>query len=634
MDTVVLAGAVGKGAVWTQGCFKPMLPLPARSTLIEALIRKLDGSTPFTCVVCSDGLKSQFETRLVRLPMSGARIEYFEDSVPLGTAGCLKACEHLTKSETVLLTGASVWLEDDTAWMLEQHRLHGNALTVFCTREPGWPAGGGQLHLRPAGLFCCDRVVIEHIRPSGFQDLKEQLVPALKRAGLRVGAVPLRGETREVSDPSMYMEILSRIITEGAFAGEGYSRMAPDIWCGANLTIAPRARIVGPALLGHDCRIDDGAVIVGPTLLGDGSHVARNARLIRVVAPHRLKVRAGMYLTDRVFPSVAAENRSASDSPLLEQTKDSTVSKSSHWRTWFRRLTSPTAAVIAALTTAFAWCFWPSISDLSAQLSSNADYGSGMLVPFAAAFMIGANRNRLKPAYRFWWPGLGLFAAGAAANVFGYLFRYSFIENVGLVTAALGLITSIFGRSLSKRLLYPLLFLFLVVPLPHRLYSAVVHPLQNWGAQIAASALETVGIPAVRMGNVIQVAGHQIAVAEACSGLRMVLAFLMVAAVITYFIERPVWQKVIVLFSSIPIALACNVFRLVLSAYLISIGKVELAEGAVHDGAGLVMMPVAIALVFLEYWVLSNLVVPYPGVSSIVEVVDDRIQGSHNLSRG
>jgi hypothetical protein len=78
----------------------------------------------------------------------------------------------------------------------------------------------------------------------------------------------------------------------------------------------------------------------------------------------------------------------------------------------------------------------------------------------------------------------------------------------------------------------------------------------------------------------------------------------------------------------------CNVVRLVLSAYLISIGREELAQGAFHDGAGLIMMPVAVGLVFLEFWVLSNLMVPKTGVSAIVEVVDDRVQRSTSLTGG
>ncbi len=634
MDLVIFAGSVGKGATWTRGCIKSLLPLPAKSTLIEALIRRFDSQSIQKCIICSDGHKQQFAKRVNGLKSVHVQIEFFEDSVPLGTAGCLKACEHRTDSETVLLAGGSVWLDDDPQWMLEQHRREGNALTVFCTKDPGWAGVASQQHLRPAGLFCCDRSVFKHIRSTGFQDLKEQLVPALKRAGLRVGAVALPGGSCEVSDPATYMEIIARILSEGRFLSDSFARIAPDIWCGRNVHIAPQARIVGPVLLGHDCRIEDGAVIVGPTMLGDGSHVGQHARLIRVVAPHRLRVRPGLYLTDRVLtaPQTFAPrtNSQTAKTPRSAQS-DSFGKRASLWP---RALAAPTTAVGAVLFAAFVWTFWASITNLWNFLSTNADYSAGQLVPVAALYMVATRKERWNPSFRFWWPGLGVFGIGVCANLFGYSFRFASIENFGLITAALGVIASIVGRGVCTRIWYPLLFLFLMVPLPNRVHSALMLPLQGWAANIAATVLETLGIPAVQTGNVIQVAGHQIAVAEACSGLRMVLAFLIVTGVIAYVIKRPNWQKAIVLLSSIPIALMCNVVRLVLSAYFISIGEEQLAQGAFHDGAGLVMMPVAIGLVFLEFWVFSNLVVPNAGVSAIVEVVDDRVQRSRSLTGG
>lgn len=634
MDLVILAGSVGRGAAWTRGCIKSLLPLPAKSTLIEALIRHFDRKSIQKCIICTDGHKNQFVKRVESLKPAHFEVEFFEDSVPLGTAGCLKACEERTASDTIMLVGGSVWVDDDPEWMLEQHRLQGNALTVFCAKDQGWTGMGAHQHLRPAGVFCCDRSVFEHMRPNGFQDLKEQLVPTLKKAGLRVGAVALPGNTCEVSDPATYMDIIARVLSEARFQNSGYARIAPDIWCGRNIQIASHVKLVGPLLLGHNCKVEEGAVIVGPTMLGDGSQIGRNSKLIRVVAPHRLRVRSGLYLTDRVLtPARSTAENGATHAPATTLAAQP-VSILGRALTWPRKLAAPATAVGAVLFAAFVWAFWASISNLWNFLGANADYSAGQLVPVAALYMVAAHKERWNPNFRFWWPGLGVFAIGAVANMFGYSFRYASVENFGLITAGLGVIASIVGPGVCTRIWYPLLFLFLMIPLPHRVHSALMLPLQGWGAQIAATVLETMGIPAVRTGNIIQVAGHQIAVAEACSGLRMVLAFLIVTGVIAYVIKRPNWQKVIVLLSSVPIALMCNVVRLVLSAYLISIGKEELARGAFHDGAGIIMMPVAIGLVFLEFWVLSNLVVPQTGVSAIVEVVDDRVQRSRSLTGG
>jgi NDP-sugar pyrophosphorylase family protein len=282
-----------------------LLPLP-RQTLIESLISRFDFESAGTCVICSNGHTRQLIHRVRTVKPRHLTVGFLEDGIPLGTAGCLKACESRTQSDTIMLAGGAVWLEDDPRWMVEEHRRQGNALTVFCTRHSGWVESGLHNHLRPAGLFCCERSVFEHIRPTGFQDLKEQLVPALHRAGLRVGAVPLHAGTCEVSDQATYMGILSQVLSDEGFALDGFTRVAPGIWCGRDVRIAPTARVVGPALLGHGCRVDDGSVVVGPAVLGDGCRVGRDAWLIRVVAPERLRIRPGVSLTDRVLPKAAA----------------------------------------------------------------------------------------------------------------------------------------------------------------------------------------------------------------------------------------------------------------------------------------------------------------------------------------
>jgi exosortase len=602
------------------------------------LISRFDFESAGTCVICSNGHTRQLIHRIRTVKPRHLTVGFLEDGIPLGTAGCLKACESRTQSDTIMLAGGAVWLEDDPRWMVDEHRRQGNALTVFCTRHSGWAGSGMQNHLRPAGLYCCERSVLEHIRPTGFQDLKEQLVPALHRAGLRVGAVPLRADTCEVSDQATYMRILSQVLSDERFALDAFTRIAPDIWCGRDVRIAPKARVVGPALLGHGCRIDDGAVIVGPTILGDGCHVGHDAWLIRVVAPERIRICPGVSLTDRVLPAAARGMQNGE----LRRSKEKLDGGSFDLRhSPFAIRSSPfairhsIAAAAALLVGTFLWAFWPTVDGLWTFLGRNADYGAGQLVPAAALYMVVTRRSRLSGvSARFWWPGAALFALGLAANGLGQHYRYSVVENLGVVTCAVGIIVSVVGNQIGRRLWYPLLFLFLMVPLPHTIHGAVMLPLQGMSAQVATTVLETIGIPAVRSGYVLEVAGHQIAVAESCSGLRMVLAFLVVTGVIAFVVDRPRWQRIAVLLSSVPIALACNVVRVVFSAYLFSIGQEWLSQGAFHDGAGLIMMPVAVGIVFFEFWLLSNLIVPSSTIAAIVEVCDDRTQRSAVVSDG
>ena len=102
------------------------------------------------------------------------------------------------------------------------------------------------------------------------------------------------------------------------------------------------------------------------------------------------------------------------------------------------------------------------------------------------------------------------------------------------------------------------------------------------------------------------------AVAEACSGLRMLMAFIIVTAFIAYMVKRSRRQKAVLLLSSIPVAVVCNIFRLCVTAALFLIASTEVAEKFFHDFAGLAMMPVAVLIMFSELWIMDKLIIPEP----------------------
>jgi exosortase len=265
----------------------------------------------------------------------------------------------------------------------------------------------------------------------------------------------------------------------------------------------------------------------------------------------------------------------------------------------------------AVLTACFVWAFWHTFVDLWRVWQDNADYSAGQLVPLTVLYMVAARRRRLGELELRSGPmGFMVFLVGLALNLAGAYYLYASLENLGIVICANGLVLGLLGWKAYKLLWYPMLFLFLMVPLPGHIHDAVMLPLQRMGAQISAAILEVVGVPVERYGHVLEVAGRRIAVAEACNGLRMVLAFVIVAGVVAFVIRRPRWQKGFIVVSSIPIALACNVLRVVATACMYAAGHEQLARGAFHDGMGLVMMPAALLLTLLTLILLPRRAAP------------------------
>jgi exosortase len=148
-----------------------------------------------------------------------------------------------------------------------------------------------------------------------------------------------------------------------------------------------------------------------------------------------------------------------------------------------------------------------------------------------------------------------------------------------------------------------------MVPLPFRLEGAMSHPLQRAGTLASTYALQTLGLPAIAEGNVIHIDDVSIGVVEACSGLGMLFTFVAMSAGVALLIRRPALDRVVILLSAAPIAVAVNVLRIATTGVLHKVAGHELADRVFHDLAGWLMMPAALGLMAAELWLLSRLLI-------------------------
>lgn len=282
-------------------------------------------------------------------------------------------------------------------------------------------------------------------------------------------------------------------------------------------------------------------------------------------------------------------------------------------RTWHMRLGLIAAILVLLIITA--WSYWPTATDLVKEWQHNDDYSAGQLVPLVALFLVWWERKslrqcRLSPC---WWGGVILLLLAQVARTYGLLFMFESAQRYSLVLMIAALVLMVAGWQVFRRLSWILLFSFLAVPLPGRVHNLVGGPLQSMATCGSVFLLEAFGIRVGQQGNVVMLNGRTpLAVAEACSGLRMLTAFIIVAGFIAYVVKRPRWQKAVLLASSIPVGVICNVVRISLTAMLMVYVSTDLAEKFFHDFAGLVMMPVAVSLVFGELWLMEKLVVSDP----------------------
>jgi len=272
----------------------------------------------------------------------------------------------------------------------------------------------------------------------------------------------------------------------------------------------------------------------------------------------------------------------------------------------------PWLGAVAAMLATLVWSYWLVVDGLFKTWSRNENYSVGQLVPLAALYLLWHERAALSrtPLRACWW-GLILVLFAQGARAFGLLYVFESVERYALVLSILGVVLLVAGWRVFWRVRWILAFLFLMVPLPARVHNLISGPLQDYATVGAVYVLELMGTTITREGNVMVLNGvTQVAVAEACSGLRMLTAFVVVGSVLAYIVKRPPWQKVVLVISTVPVAIVCNLIRLVVTAELFATVSSELASTFFHDFAGLTMMPIAIFILVGELWLMAKLIVP------------------------
>jgi len=267
----------------------------------------------------------------------------------------------------------------------------------------------------------------------------------------------------------------------------------------------------------------------------------------------------------------------------------------------------------AVLSSALLWAYWPLLGDMAERWSTDPKYSHGYLVPVFAAWLLWRRARLATPPRRAgsWWglpvllAGLGLKLAGAYVYV-GPLAEGSFLVSLTGLCLCLG------GKDLLRLAWPSIAFLVFTLPLPFRVEVALSQPLQRLATLSSTYLLQMLGFYAAAEGHVVVLSSGSLGVIEACSGLGMLMTFLAMATAVAVCLKRPLLDRVVVVASAVPVALAVNVLRIAATGVVHETLGPRAAQVVFHDVAGWLMMPLALALVWLELKALSRLLVEVP----------------------
>ena len=210
--------------------------------------------------------------------------------------------------------------------------------------------------------------------------------------------------------------------------------------------------------------------------------------------------------------------------------------------------------------------------------------------------------------------GLGTLLAGLLTYVYGvYPGRNDFVKDVGMVMTVFGMVLTIGGWRIMRIAWFPCVFLLFALPWPGLFYSKVAGPLQNLAAQVAVGVMQLFGVDATNEGVTIVFNSRPelqpLSVAEACSGIKSLMTFVSLGASIAFLSSRPLWQKIIITFAGVPIAVLCNVLRVSGQGLLHYYVDETWSSGFAHQFAGIVLLLPGFLMLLGLVWILDVLFV-------------------------
>lgn len=242
----------------------------------------------------------------------------------------------------------------------------------------------------------------------------------------------------------------------------------------------------------------------------------------------------------------------------------------------------------ACVLVAIALCV-PALGLLEKIWRSSAFFGHGYLIPAVSIYLIHRNRHELGRVLRRGSPApFGAVVVGAIATLQALAILGDVVFVAGLCVPALGLavVHALFGREALARFAVPIGFLAMMVPPPGFVVTPVLLELKLFVTHVAVELLQASGFVLTGEGNRILLPQTELFVADACSGLGSIITLVPLAAVLAMFLCTGIWRRAVVLGAVVPLCVAANVIRVVVTVACVDRFGAAFAQGLLHETFG------------------------------------------------
>ena len=264
------------------------------------------------------------------------------------------------------------------------------------------------------------------------------------------------------------------------------------------------------------------------------------------------------------------------------------------------------ASLVGLVVATFSAAYFPAWKNLVLTWSSQEEYSHGFLILPLALYIAWQKKGKLavmQPKPSTW--GLAVIIFSMLCYLVAHFGEILTLSSLCIVTTITGVLLYFFGFSTVKEMLFPLLLLLFMIPIPAQVYSSLTIPLQLLVSEVSVEVAQFFGVPIYREGNVLHLPDRTLQVVQACSGLRSMVSILTLSLIFGYFTLKSGISRTILVLFGVPAAILANIARVLVLIGSFYYFRFDLTSGTAHTVLGLAVFLFALLLIVAMKGALS-----------------------------